>query len=143
MRQSAVILIFISGGYFKSHNCMREVIATLEQGKAYLFVHEADPGKGGGPLIALQLELNDVVIRERLFDGRRATVWHRIKEVQLGPEPKAATPATRRRLQPLNGCLCSSLSCWLPLGVVAVPSVFAHSHCGGYAAPQPDCTVQR
>eukprot|EP00966_Prymnesium_polylepis_P218057 5046647-Prymnesium_polylepis.1 len=58
-------------------------MATLEQGKPYLFVHEADPRKGGGALEVLQLELQDVTLRERLFDGRRATVWHRIMAFQL------------------------------------------------------------
>ena len=62
----------------KSGACLREVVATLEQKKPYLFVHEADPAKGGASLPALQLELMDEAHRGQLFDGRPATVWHRI-----------------------------------------------------------------
>ena len=80
--QSAVISIFLSMGYFKARNCLREVVGTLEQKKPYLFVHEADPAKGGGTLEALRLELQNEAHREALFDGRRVTVWHRIADFQ-------------------------------------------------------------
>jgi hypothetical protein len=70
-------------GYFMSKNCLREVVGTLEQNKPYLFVHEADPAKGGGPLEELRLELQNKVHRKQLFDGRRVTVWHRIHDFQV------------------------------------------------------------
>jgi hypothetical protein len=94
VENSDVILIFVSGGYFESRNCLREVIATLEQGKAYLFVHEADPDKGGGPLDVLQRKL-DPTLCGKLFDGRRATVWHRIKDVMPTLEPKSVVLVTQ------------------------------------------------
>ena len=61
---------------------MREVVATLQQQKPYLFVHEANLAKGGGPLNALRLELI-VDYRDDLFDGRRVTEWHRILAFQV------------------------------------------------------------
>jgi len=83
IEQSSAILMFLSKGYFRSRNCLREVTATLEQGRPYLFVHEADGGKGGGTLNDLMLELHNVTQREKLFDGRRTTQWHRIADFQL------------------------------------------------------------
>eukprot|EP00966_Prymnesium_polylepis_P071071 1651010-Prymnesium_polylepis.1 len=75
--------MFLSKGYFASRNCLREVVATLELGKSYLFVHESDAGKGGGPPAKLQDELKSDPYRQRLFDGRRSTPWHRIADFQL------------------------------------------------------------
>jgi hypothetical protein len=57
-----------------SRNCLREVDATLDQGKPYLFVHEADPDKGGAPLPELANELHNKMKRKLLFDGRVPTV---------------------------------------------------------------------
>jgi hypothetical protein len=68
---------------FSSRNCLREVVATIQMSKPYLFVHEADPGKGGAPVNTLQLELLNVPHRNKLFDGRRATQWHRIQDFQM------------------------------------------------------------
>ena len=69
---------------FGSRNCLREVEATLSQGKGYLFVHEADAGKGGGPLEELQKELKNDGHRTRLFDdAHRVIVWHRIAAFQM------------------------------------------------------------
>ena len=81
--QSAVIGIFLSKWYFKSRCCLFEVVGTLEQKKPYLFIHEADPAKGGAPLEELKLELENEEHRNALFDGRRVTVWHRISDFQL------------------------------------------------------------
>ena len=84
IEESAVILIFLSKGYFKSRNCLREVVATLEQSKPYLFVHEADPIHGGASLEVLKLELQGGAHREALFDEHhRITVWHRIADFQM------------------------------------------------------------
>ena len=78
--ESAVILIFLSKDYFQSRNCLREVVATIDQGKPHIFAREADPAKGGAPLDALRLELRNEAHREALFGGQpRITVWHRIR----------------------------------------------------------------
>lgn len=68
---------------FQSRNCLREVVATLEKKKPYLFVREADLAKGGAPLDALRLELLDKDHREALFDQRRVTDWFRILDFQV------------------------------------------------------------
>jgi len=83
IERTDVIQIFLSKGYFGSRNCLREVSATLEKGRPYIFVQEIDAAKGGGSLEALKLELTDVDQRRRLFDGRSATHWYRIQEFQV------------------------------------------------------------
>jgi len=104
--QSAVILIFLSKGYFKSKNCLREVVATIEQKKPYLFVQEADPAKGGGTLDMLKLELADEAHREALFDGRRVTVWFRIQDFQVVSLIQIAEDMMRQLpANPLKGSL--------------------------------------
>jgi len=104
--QSAVILIFLSKGYFKSKNCLREVVATIEQKKPYLFVQEADPAKGGGTLDMLKLELADEAHREALFDGRRVTVWFRIQDFQVVSLIQIAEDMMRQLpAKPLKGSL--------------------------------------
>ena len=80
VEESAVILMFLSWGYFASRNCLREVVAALEKSKPYLFVHEANSKKGGGPLDDIRGELENKVHRRMLFDNRRVTIWHRITE---------------------------------------------------------------
>jgi len=80
---SAAMLLLLSKGYLRSRNCLREVSATLDKSIPYLFVHEADESKGGAPLAALQLELQDEEVRKKLFDGRRVTQWHRVLHFQM------------------------------------------------------------
>ena len=56
IRRSQVVLCFLSRGYLRSTNCLREVRAALEKGKPLVLVHEADPDKGGGTLAKLRSE---------------------------------------------------------------------------------------
>ena len=44
---AAVVLIFLSSGYFASRNCRREVYAALANNKPIEAVIEADKEKGG------------------------------------------------------------------------------------------------
>ena len=44
---AAVVLIFLSSGYFASHNCRREVYAALANSKPIEAVIEVDKEKGG------------------------------------------------------------------------------------------------
>ena len=116
IEESAVILIFLSKGYFKSRNCLREVVATLEQSKPYLFVHEADPAKGGASLEVLKLELQDGAHRQALFDEHhRITVWHRIADfqmvslIQIAEEMLQASPQYESATEQLSLCVPGSL----------------------------------
>merc|ERR1719469_150065 len=81
---SAVIMIFVSKGYFLSANCLREVNATLSQEKRSCLVF--DPVRGGGPLHDIEAECNSD-IRPQVFglpEAKRDLIaWHRFKDFQL------------------------------------------------------------
>ncbi|EOD10874.1 hypothetical protein EMIHUDRAFT_215127 [Emiliania huxleyi CCMP1516] len=80
--RSQVVLCFLSRGYLRSTNCLREIRAALEMGKPLVLVHEADPAKGGGTLAELRSECPEE-LRAAIFDaGWPMTVWHRIEAFQ-------------------------------------------------------------
>ncbi|KAL1508111.1 hypothetical protein AB1Y20_007703 [Prymnesium parvum] len=54
--RSQAVLVFLSKGYFFSHNCIRELECALELKKQLILVHEADTTKGGAPLAELRVE---------------------------------------------------------------------------------------
>ena len=77
IKATGVILCFLSRRYFVSRNCLREVRATLDQGKPIVLVHEEQEDKGGGPLEALQAECPEDM-RGNIFDMRKPITFHRI-----------------------------------------------------------------
>ena len=100
--ETAVILIFLSKGYFRSKNCLREVVATVKKRKPVVLVWEPDPNKGGAPIEVLKEELRsmkdkfvewsfdatveeceDYIFRESQLDGRPTVPWVRIYDFQL------------------------------------------------------------
>ena len=109
--QSAVIMIFVSKGYFQSKNCLREAHCTVEKGKAIALVHDsADYLQNYTPLEEIKAELGsekavqelvkaqggDIAgrglstaqLREAIFldsepSPRVVIPWHRIKDFQL------------------------------------------------------------
>ena len=86
---SQLIQLFCSGGYFKSRNCLREVRATLEQGKDVTLM--ADPDKGGAPLEVIKNEECPDELRGPVFDERGIVRWYRIADFQKArlPSPLA------------------------------------------------------
>ena len=54
IRESQVVTILITRGYFKSKNCLREVRTAVELGKPIVLIHETDPAKGGATLQTLR-----------------------------------------------------------------------------------------
>jgi len=77
-----VVLCFLSKGYLRSTNCLREIRAALAMGKPLVLVHEADPAKGGGTLAELRSEC-PVELQAAIFDGGwPMVVWHRIEAFQ-------------------------------------------------------------
>ena len=76
------MLFFLSKKYFGSRNCLKEIAASLEQGKPLVLVHEQQEDKGGGPLEILKAECRDDQMREAIFDGRTPIAWHRISHFQ-------------------------------------------------------------
>ena len=77
-----MVLCFLSRGYLRSTNCLREVRAALETGKPLVLVHEADPDKGGGTLAKLRSECPEE-LQAAIFDaGWPMVVWHRIEAFQ-------------------------------------------------------------
>ena len=69
---------------FISANCLREVVAAIEQRKPRILVHEADPAKGGARLEELRNELKDADHREAIFpEGYSVIRWSRLADFQL------------------------------------------------------------
>jgi len=83
VEETLEMLLFLSGGYLQSRNCLREVQATVDQDKPYMLVHEQDQTHGGAPLDKLMQQLTDVELRKQIFDGRVPIVWHRIADFQI------------------------------------------------------------
>ena len=86
IEQTQCMLLFQSRGYYLSRNCLREVDATFEQQKAHFLVHEADKGKGGGPLSMMKQECASkrFELAEVLFNEEQLVVpWHRVADFQL------------------------------------------------------------
>jgi len=78
-------MIFVSKGYFKSKNCLREVKGTIGQRKPLTLMH--DPVRGGAPLKTIQ---DDECPPEYLTDifkdvgkDRNVIIFHRIKDFQV------------------------------------------------------------
>jgi len=83
IRQTTVILIFLSRGYFASRNCLREAHAAQQLAKPLCLVLEMDEAKGGAPLAAMQAECPDE-LRPYVFGGKRTLIqWHRVADLQL------------------------------------------------------------
>jgi hypothetical protein len=79
VEQSANIMIFVSKGYFKSKNCIREAQCTVAKAKPITLVH--DPVRGGGSVEFIKNEECNAELRG-IFEGRDIIVWHRIKAFQ-------------------------------------------------------------
>ena len=73
---SSVIMIFVSKGFFKSKNCLRETCSTVAKAKPIALMY--DSVRGGATLEAIKQEECPAEFRS-IFDGRRVIEWHRIK----------------------------------------------------------------
>ena len=80
VHQSAVMLVFVSKGYFKSPNSLRELNAALEKDTALTLVH--DPLKGGSGHELMESECPDE-LKLRVFEMREMIEWHRLHHFQL------------------------------------------------------------
>ena len=81
--QSGCILLFLSKGYLRSRNCIREVRATVEKAKPRVHVWEADTTKGGAPLEEIRDRECPADLQELVFDGTETVQWHRLADFQL------------------------------------------------------------
>ena len=81
VNQTAVMMIFVSKGYFKSKNCLREVEHGVTTEKPLTLVH--DPVKGGETLAVLKADECPDALRDLVFGHRDVIEWHRIKDFQL------------------------------------------------------------
>ena len=81
---SAVIMIFVSMGYFKSGNCLREARKTLEVDKPIALMHDsAVYHKSHMSLQAIKQQECPDDLRGPIFNGRDVIEWHRIKDFQM------------------------------------------------------------
>ena len=86
IEKSAVIMIFISKGYFKSVNCLREVRCTVTKNKPISLMH--DPVRGGAPLQTIIDDECPAEKRGHIFGAeneaaRPVIIFHRIEEFQV------------------------------------------------------------
>ena len=91
--QSAVFMVFLSRGYFKSKNCRRELYQSIDSKKPTVLIHEGDYDKGGGPLTMLATECRESCtdtergseqITTRIFERSAALVpWVRLGDFQV------------------------------------------------------------
>ena len=107
VRATGVMLFFLSKKYFSSRNCLKEIMASLGQGKPLVLVHEQQEDKGGGPLEALKAECRNDEMREAIFNGRTSIAWHRISHFQNLTLKLIATEMLRNgpRFSMLHGML--------------------------------------
>ena len=73
---SSVIMIFVSKGYFKSSNCLREVHSTVAVAKPIALMY--DSVRGGATPEVIKQEECPAELRS-IFDDRHVIEWHRIK----------------------------------------------------------------
>lgn len=78
---SGVIVVILSRQYFASKNCLREIRAAVRLRKRILFVHEADPEKGGAPLGAIRAQAGDEF--QHLFETTEVIRWMRVTAFQV------------------------------------------------------------
>ena len=76
---SAVIMIFVSAGYFGSRNCLREARYTVDKGKPIALSHDS------AAYLSTYMPLETIrdtecpdELRPPIFDGRKVIPWHRI-----------------------------------------------------------------
>uniref|UniRef100_A0A7S4BYN7 TIR domain-containing protein n=2 Tax=Chrysotila carterae TaxID=13221 RepID=A0A7S4BYN7_CHRCT len=81
VKSSAVVLIFLSKGYFVSRNCLREAGSSEKENKPIVLVHEADLSKGGITLEDSRAECPEK-LRSYVFKDRNIIRWHRIADFQ-------------------------------------------------------------
>ncbi|EOD17232.1 hypothetical protein EMIHUDRAFT_445249 [Emiliania huxleyi CCMP1516] len=82
IQHSQMILFFLSCGYFRSKNCLREIRSSLEMDKPIVLVQEADPAKGGATLQALRGECPEDLQPDIFEKGWAHTIYMRIQEFQ-------------------------------------------------------------
>ena len=70
-------MVFVSQGYFKSGNCLREARAAVAKSKPLSLVY--DPVRGGAQLKTIREEECPAELQGMIFDGRNVIEWHRIK----------------------------------------------------------------
>ena len=101
------MLFFLSKNYFGSRNCLKEIVASIEQRKPLVLVQEQQQDKGGGPLELLKAECRDDEMREAIFNGRTPVVWHRISHFQITSRTSLSSSLPRRcfaMAQDTKGC---------------------------------------
>ena len=75
--QTAVIMILVSKGYFKSGNCLREARCTVAKQKPITLVHDSAVYlKTHMPLEEIKADECPDELRGPIFDGREVIAWH-------------------------------------------------------------------
>ena len=142
---SQVIMIFVSKGYFKSRNCLREAHGTVERAKPIALVY--DPVKGGEKLDVLRDAECPEELRTPIFGGRDVIEWHRIKDFQLVslrllaeqlllgyPQPGTASSTSVNKPRKITGLFVPGEPSRRKLAFRSPPVVFASANNPGALA---------
>ena len=108
-----------------SANCLREVVAAIEQRKPRILVHEADPAKGGAGLEELRNELKSTDHRNAIFpEGFTTVKWSRLADFQL----QSLTLIVEQMLMssPTYRGEAGRLKPYIPGSILDKPLVFPH-----------------
>ena len=81
IEQTSTIMIFVSKGYFKSKNCLREARCAVSKVKPLSLVH--DPVRGGGSLKSISNDECPTEYYDHILTGRPVITYHRIKDFQV------------------------------------------------------------
>ena len=79
---SAVIMIFVSKGYFKSKNCLREVRCTVDKGKPIALAHDSATYLSTYMPFATIRDTECPSEMQSILREHEVVPWHRIQEFQ-------------------------------------------------------------
>ena len=96
VERSQSMMFFVSKGYFKSANCLREVRGSLTKSKPIVLVH--DPDKGGASVAWIKKQEVPPELVEPVFASRRAAL------VETPRPSEAGAARARSPRPPPSGC---------------------------------------
>mmetsp|Transcript_51323 Transcript_51323/g.111619 ORF Transcript_51323/g.111619 Transcript_51323/m.111619 type:complete len:581 (-) Transcript_51323:1512-3254(-) len=115
--ESALVLVFLSRGYFNSTNCLRESRDAVLKKKPLVLVHEHDSSRGGAPLAKFKSDCPED-LKPVFFDKERPICpWFTKPEYQL---MSMVMISEALLLASPKYSSCEDLKCYLPYAATTV-----------------------